>query len=106
VYAEDAVFVSPGGITHGRAAVAERYRKRYPDRAAMGTLRLEAETVRVLSETVFDDLQNARPAAPHAVVLAGKWQLSYPNKPAAAGSTQLVLFRRGGTWEIVSDASM
>jgi hypothetical protein len=38
VYAEVAAFLTPSGVTHGRQAVLDRYRKRYPDRAAMGTL--------------------------------------------------------------------
>ncbi len=45
VYDEDAVFVSPTGVTRGRAAVLDRYRKRYPDQAAMGTLKLRDRRV-------------------------------------------------------------
>src|SRR5215510_2968180 len=41
VYAEDATFVSPTGLTHGRQQVLERYRRRYPDKQAMGTLTLD-----------------------------------------------------------------
>ena len=40
-YAEDARFVTSDGLTRGRAAILERYRKRYPDLAAMGTLTFE-----------------------------------------------------------------
>src|SRR5712691_4941847 len=46
VYAEDAVFLSPSGVTQGRQAVLDRYRKKYPDRAAMGELTLEPIEVR------------------------------------------------------------
>ena len=33
-YADDAIFVSPNGVTKGRQAVLERYQKRYPDKKA------------------------------------------------------------------------
>jgi uncharacterized protein (TIGR02246 family) len=97
VYAEDATFLSPSGITRGRQAVLDRYRKRYPDKAAMGTLALEP------IET--------RPAPPGeaggvlAVTIAARWTLSYPDKPAATGLTLLVLHRAGARWQIVQDAS-
>ena len=35
IYADDATFVSPSGLTSGRQAVLERYRKKYVDRAGM-----------------------------------------------------------------------
>ena len=38
VYAEQASFASPTGLTRGREAVLARYRTRYPDAAARGTL--------------------------------------------------------------------
>src|SRR6266850_2434740 len=41
VYADDATFLSPAGVTNGRQAVIDRYRSRYPDQAAMGQLSLE-----------------------------------------------------------------
>ncbi|HZA50515.1 MAG TPA: hypothetical protein VE549_07230 [Myxococcaceae bacterium] len=40
-------------------------------------------------------------AAPSA-----RWRLAYPDKPAASGLTLIVLQARGGSWEIVQDASM
>ena len=36
VYAEDASFLSPTGLTQGRQQVLERYRRRYPDKKAHG----------------------------------------------------------------------
>ncbi len=92
VYAEDAAFVSPTGLTRGRQAVLDRYRKRYPDKAAMGRLSLEIVETRL--------------ADAHAASLVARWTLAYPDKPTAAGLTLLVLHARGGTWLIVQDASM
>jgi uncharacterized protein (TIGR02246 family) len=91
-YAEDAAFVSPTGLTRGRQAVLDRYRKRYPDKAAMGKLSLE------VLETRLADVQGASVVA--------RWMLAYTDKPAASGLTLLVLRPRGDTWEIVQDASM
>jgi len=102
-YAADATFVTPTGIVHGRAEVLARYRKHYPDRKAMGTLKLEILEVRPAPAP--------RGAAPSAVSLVAHWSLDYPlddgHKPEAAGSTLLVLHRTAdGGWEIVQDASM
>jgi len=96
VYGDDATFLSPSGITRGRAAVLERYHKRYPDQAAMGTLALQPIETR------------PSPPSGHRVLsvsLAARWTLSYPDKPAATGLTLLVLHRVGSRWQIVQDAS-
>jgi uncharacterized protein (TIGR02246 family) len=92
VYAADAAFVSPTGLTRGRQAVLDRYRKRYPDKAAMGTLSLEVVEVRL--------------ADVHGASVVARWTLAYPDKPAASGLTLLVLRPRGDGWEIIQDASM
>lgn len=91
VYADDAVFVSPSGVTKGRAEVLARYKKKYPTSAAMGKLTLSAIDVRESSE---------------AVSVAAKWTLEYPGKPAATGHTVVVFKRLAGQWKIVHDASM
>lgn len=100
-YDEDAAFASPTGVTRGRAAVLDRYRKRYPDRAAMGTLRLDVLHAR----TAADPGASGEPARPAAVTIVARWRLSYPEKPEASGLTLLVLRPRGDGWEIVEDAS-
>lgn len=92
VYADDAVFVSPTGLTRGRQAVLDRYRKRYPDKAAMGTLKLEIVETRL--------------AAAEGASIVARWSLAYPDKPTASGLTLLVLHARDGAWLIVQDASM
>jgi uncharacterized protein (TIGR02246 family) len=92
VYAEDAAFVSPTGLTRGRQGVLDRYRQRYPDQAAMGTLALEIVETRV--------------AGADSASVVARWSLAYPDKPKASGLTLLVLHARGGAWLIVQDASM
>lgn len=91
VYAKDALFLSPSGTTRGRDQVLARYKKRYPDKKAMGTLS-------------FEFLETRESAT--LVTVAAKWKLSYPDKPAAQGVTLVVLQRRGDRWEILQDASM
>ena len=92
VYVEDAVFVSPTGITRGRDEVLARYKRRYPDRASMGTLSFEFLDVRMAGDVVS---------------ITAKWTLVYGGKtPPATGHTLIVLHRRGSSWQIVQDASM
>ena len=92
IYAEDATFVAPSGMTQGRAALVERYRKRYPDRAAMGTLALE--------------LLELRPGGESTASVVARWTLAYPDKAAVSGLTLLVFHRLPAGWRIVQDASM
>jgi uncharacterized protein (TIGR02246 family) len=90
LYAEDALFLSPTGTTRGRAELVERYRRRYPDAAAMGRLTLEVVEVRAGSETAG---------------VAARWTLSYPDRPEATGLTLLVFRKSADRWQIVQDAS-
>ena len=91
LYTEDAVFASTTGLHRGRQAVLERYRKRYPDRAAMGTLVFEKEDVRATAD---------------AVSIVARWRLSYRDKPEASGLTLVVMRRTPDGWRLVQDASM
>jgi peptidoglycan-N-acetylglucosamine deacetylase len=106
VYAEDAAFVSPTGLTQGRAQVLARYRKRYPDRKAMGTLSFEFLETRLAKGIEYDAFGDALPSRVHGVSVVARWKLEYPDKAPASGLTLLVLHRRGDGWEIVEDASM
>ena len=99
VYAEDAAFLTADGLTRGRRDVLERYRKRYPNAAAMGKLTLE-----VIETRVFPPGKDAA-----GVSVAARWRLEYPgqaDRKTAEGSTLIVLRRTAKSWEIVQDASM
>ena len=99
-YAEDAVFVTPSGVTSGRDEVLARYRRRYPDRKAMGRLTLELLDVRVLAP--------ASGEAAGASVVA-RWILEGMGEDGtgrAEGHTVIVLEKRAESWRIVHDASM
>lgn len=91
IYADDAVFVSPSGVTRGRAEVLARYQKKYPTPKAMGKLTLTPVDVRETAD---------------AVSVAARWTLEYPDKPAATGHTVVVFRRSKSGWQIVHDASM
>lgn len=90
-YAEDAVFVSPSGVTRGRAEVLARYRQKYPDARAMGRLELDVLDVRQTAD---------------AVSVGATWALTYPDKPREEGHTVIVFVRTPVGWRIVHDASM
>lgn len=93
VYAADALFISPNGITRGRQAVVERYKQRYPGTNAMGTLS-------------FDVLDARVAPGGSAVTVAARWRLTYADKPAASGLTLIVWHRTPAGWRLVQDASM
>lgn len=81
-------FASGGSITHGWQTTLERYLKRYPDQATMGTLTFTDHEVTQL--------------APDAALVFGKWELQRANdKPW--GLYTLVLRKLDGRWLIVSD---
>jgi hypothetical protein len=103
VYADDALFLSPSGLTRGRAAVLARYRKKYLDgpegKAGMGALSFAIE--------------DARSVGPLATV-ALRWTLTWPDamqKPPATGLSLVTLENVDGSgdtahWLIRHDASM
>jgi uncharacterized protein (TIGR02246 family) len=91
IYADDARFISPSGVTQGRAAVLARYQQRYPSKSAMGTLSFDVLEVR---------------EAAGAVSIAARWTLSFPGKPPASGHTLVVFNLLPAGWRLVQDASM
>jgi ketosteroid isomerase-like protein len=90
-YADDAVFVSPSGLTRGRAEVFARYDRKYGQaKATMGTLEFD-----------FVDVE----AGVDVVSVVMRWSLRFADKPAASGMT-LVVWRRGTAgWRLAQDAS-
>ncbi len=106
VYADDTLFVSPTGVTRGRREVLDRYRKRYPDPAAMGRLTLEVLDLRPSWGTEVSLLGDAVPGSVHAVSVTARWTLVHADRPKLEGFTLLVLERGADGWRIVRDASM
>ncbi len=109
-YTEDTIFISPSGRSQGREQVLERYRKRYPDRSAQGTLSIDVLDFKGHDGTEVSMLGDARPSRIHSVSVVGRWTLEHPDdtsRETATGLTLLVFERtQDGSWKIVRDASM
>jgi len=85
---DDLRFASGGNVSFGWSTVLERYRLRYPDRAAMGELVFSGIDVTILG--------------PEAALAFGRWQLIRDaDKPQ--GLFSLVLRRFPEGWRIVHD---
>ena len=81
-------FASGGNITYGWEATLERYRRRYPDRAAMGRLAYHLIDVRIVG--------------PDAAVVFGRWELAR-EKDHPWGLFTLLLRRTPAGWRITAD---
>ena len=81
-------FASGGSVTYGWQETLDRYKQRYPDRAAMGTL-------------TFSDLDTTL-LSPDAALVFGKWRLQ-TNKGEPNGLFTLLFRKRDGVWRIVAD---
>ena len=85
---EDLRFASGGNVTYGWKSTLERYKQRYPDRAAMGTLAFSGLTVTELS--------------PDAALVFGHWQLTRAHD-SPHGLFTLLLRRTPAGWKIFAD---
>ena len=85
---EELRFTSGNEVQRGWKETLERYRRRYPDRAAMGTLAFEDLDVRVLSE--------------HAAMVFGRFRLTR-EADEPTGLFTLLLELHGEQWLIVAD---
>ena len=82
-------FVGKAGITYGYRATLDSYKKRYPDRASMGTLKFDILALDLLGADVA-----------YAI---GKWHLTRPKIGDAGGHFTLVWRKINNRWVIVSD---
>lgn len=81
-------FVSSSGVIYGWESTLERYRKRYPDAAAMGTLTFEILQVDILAKDIAS--------------VTGKYLLER-GIGNLDGLFSLVIRKLDGRWVIVSD---
>ena len=88
VKSDELTFSSGGNTTRGWQETMKRYRRRYPDKATMGTLR-------------FADLEITL-LAPNTALVLGRWHL---DRAAGniGGNFSLVFERRGNRWLIRHD---
>lgn len=81
-------FASGGSVTLGWRPTLERYKKRYPDKVAMGTL-------------AFTEIEVTE-IAPDAAIAFGRWKL-LRDKDAPHGLFTLTLKKTTEGWRIIQD---
>lgn len=88
VKSEKLRFASGGNITHGWQPTLERYRRNYPDKAAMGTLTCTYHEIDVV--------------APDTAIVFGRWELQRAaDRPW--GLFTLVVKKTAAGWRVASD---
>ena len=93
VYADDAVYVTGKGLVHGKAAIADRYRKSF-----VGTGNARGRLTFV--EPVF------RAIDPRHELMWARWVLTpVGGANGETGMTTLLFERRAEGWRIISDHS-
>jgi peptidoglycan-N-acetylglucosamine deacetylase len=104
-YAQDAHFVTAKSVTVGRAKVLARYKRRYRNRAAMGTLKLTLQRVSLHAGQSVTSEGNVEPVLPTVASVIGRWSITRKSGEVLQGATTMVLRRRQGRWVIVEDHS-
>lgn len=84
-------FVGKVGVTYGYQATLANYRKRYPDRASMGTLKFDILELDLLTPTT--------------AYVIGRYHLTRPKIGDAEGYFTLLWRKIKNRWVIVSDHS-
>lgn len=85
------MYIGKSGVTYGYARTLANYKKNYPDKAAMGTLK-------------FDIIKVEFPS-PNVAFVVGKWHLTRPEKGDIGGHYTLLWRKINGEWVIVADHS-
>lgn len=86
---DELTFSSGGKVTRGWQATLDSYRKRYPDRQAMGQLEFSSLEFRTLGES--------------AALVLGNWLLKRDKQEDVGGNFTLVLQKLDVGWVIVHD---
>jgi ketosteroid isomerase-like protein len=84
-------FVGSTGVNYGYAATLASYKKRYPDRASMGTLKFDVLQLDLLGRDL--------------AYMIGHWHLTRPKVGDADGHFTLIWRKIKSNWLIVSDHS-
>ncbi len=85
------MYIGKSGVTYGYKSTLERYKKNYPDKSTMGTLKFNIIKV--------DFIAN------NACIVVGKWHLTRPEKGDVGGHYTLIWRKINGQWVIVADHS-
>jgi uncharacterized protein (TIGR02246 family) len=97
VYADDATFLSPSGLTRGRAEILARYKRRYDTAQKRGRLSLK------IVEIWTAPTRDGHVTGASAVL---RWHLSRSGQADASGLSLIVLRATSSGWVIEQDASM
>ena len=84
-------FVGKSGITYGWKNTLDNYKRGYPDKVSMGTLRLELVSMEKLDKK--------------HIFVVGKWELLRPEKNNLKGYFTLIWKKINGKWLIIADHS-
>ncbi len=90
-YTDDATFVTPREVVHGKAAIRARYAPRFAPGAVHDSLHFENLEIDVVG--------------PDAVTAIAFYVLTRGDSVPARGPTSLLLKRIGGRWKIAHDHS-
>ncbi len=85
------MFIGKSGMNHGYQTTLDNYKKGYPDRAAMGTLKF--------------DILKIKPLGKKHCFVVGKWHLTRPEKGDVGGHFSLIFEKIKGKWVIIADHS-
>jgi hypothetical protein len=85
------MFIGKSGMNRGYQTTLDNYKKNYPDRAAMGSLKF--------------DILKIKPLGKKHCFVVGKWHLTRPEKGDIGGHFSLVFEKIKGQWVIIADHS-
>jgi hypothetical protein len=85
------MYIGKSGIQYGYQPTLNNYKKNYPDRAAMGTLKFNILTMKPLGKRHY--------------FVVGKWHLTRPEKGDIGGHFSLIFEKQNGQWVIIADHS-
>ncbi len=85
------MYIGKSGVTYGYKSTLASYKKNYPDKSTMGTLKFDIIKVSFIAK--------------YACFVVGKWYLSRPEKGDVGGHYTLLWRKMKGNWVIVSDHS-
>lgn len=85
------MYIGKMGVTYGYKSTLQSYKKNYPDKSTMGTLKFDIIKVSFISNDAY--------------FVVGKWYLTRPQKGDVGGHYTLLWRKIKGNWVIVADHS-
>jgi hypothetical protein len=85
------LFIGSKGLTKGYQNTLNNYKKGYPDKSAMGTLKF--------------DVLKLKPMGKNHYFVVGRWHLTRPEKGDVGGHFSLIFEKINNEWFIVADHS-